>query len=138
MSGGGGDGVSNFPANPWAGAPGGGDGPGGEVPGPAVTGAGREACEALEFDARLRNVDVGELAHVSEGDILAVVYQDEPARMIAALRYLPGGDLADTPVGALLDRLQELLPCLALLEFEAEVTHLDGGNTRVRVRPASS
>lgn len=147
MSGGGGDGVSNFPANAWAGAPGSGtsSGPGGGVgssgagvPGPSVTGAGQEACEALEFNARLRNVDATELAHVAEGNVLAVVYQEEPARMVAVFRHVPGGDLAATPVGALLDRLQELLPCLALLEFEAEVTHLDGGNTRVRVRPASA
>lgn len=145
MSSGGGDGVSNFPANPWAGAPGGADGSGGgadggggDMAGPSVASAGQEACEALEFDARLRNVDAGELARVSEGDILAVVYQDEPARMVAVLRHLPGGGPAATPVGALLDRLQELLPCLALLEFEAQVKHLDGGNTRVHVRPAST
>lgn len=142
MSGGGGDGGSNFPSNPWTSPTGGAEGSRevgvGGVPGPSVTGAGREACEALEFEARLRNVDVGELGHVVEGDVLPVVYQDEPSRMVAVVRTLADGSPSPTPVGVLLDRLQELLPCLAVLPFEAEVTHIDGGNTRVQVRPAAA
>lgn len=131
MSGGGGDGVSSFPTSPWVGAP------DGDAASPSGTSARQEVCEALEFDARLRNVDHRELAQVSEGDVLAVVYQATPNRMVAAFRTLPSGDLAATPVGALLDRLQELLPCLAFLDFEAEVTRLDGGNTRVHVQPVT-
>lgn len=132
MSGGGGDGTSSFPADPWLGAP---DGQG--VSGSAVS-SGQEACEALEFDARLRNVDPSELERLSTGDILAVVYQDQPARMVAMFRQLPEGGSAATPVGALLDRLQELLPCLSIVTFEAVVTELDGGNTRVHVQPQSA
>lgn len=138
MSGGGGDGGSNIPRNPWAGAPetvGGTDGGAGNAP--AVS-AQREACEALDFEARLRNVDAEELAFVSEGDVLVVAYRAEPTRIVAVSRRLPDGGIAATPVGALLDRLQELLPCLSVLEFEAEVTRLDGGNTRVQVRPAAT
>lgn len=142
VSGGGGDGGSNFPASPWVGAPtgavDGADDSSAGVPGAAVSGAAREACEALHFDARLRNVDAAELAMVAEGDTLVVVYREAPARMVAVSRRLPDGSPAPTAVGALLDRLQELLPCLAVLEFEAEVTRLDGGNTRVHVRPATA
>ena len=131
MSGGGGDGTSNFPGgDPWLGAP--------DGRGSSAVSSGQEACEALEFDARLRNVDPGELGHLSVDDVLTVAYQDQPARMVAVFRELPGGKLADTPVGALLDRLQELLPCLGILPFEAVVTHLDGGNTRVHVQPRSA
>jgi hypothetical protein len=56
------------------------------VTGPATTGAGQEACEALEFDVRLRNVDPGELAHISESDVLAVMNQEGPGRMVAVIR----------------------------------------------------
>jgi hypothetical protein len=133
MSGGGGDGGSNFPSDPWTSSADVGSGAG-----PAASGAGQEACEALEFDARLRNVDADELAEVSEGDTLPVVYLEQPSRSVAVLRVLPDGSLSTVPVGVLLDRLQELLPCLSVLSFEAEVTHIDGGNTRVRVRPAST
>lgn len=136
MSGGGGDGGSNFPSDPWTDAGGADDAGSGGAPGQAPTGP--EACEALEFETRLRNVDVGELAQVSEGEVLTVIFQEEPSRMVAAIRTLPDGSLAPIPVGVLLDRLQQLLPCLAILPFEAEVTRLDGGNTRVYVRPAST
>jgi hypothetical protein len=133
MSGGGGDGGSSFSPNPWA-------SPVNETgeQGSAASGAGREACEALEFEARLRNVDADELALVSVGDVLPVVYQEEPSRRVAVLRVLPNGSRSEIPVGVLLERLQALLPCLSMLSFEAEVTHVDGGNTRVFVRPASN
>ncbi len=134
MSGGGGDGGSNFPSNPWTSpASGGGDVSGSEAPS-----AGREACEALEFDARLRSVDADELALVSEGEFLRVNYQEEPSRRVAVVRVLPDGSLSQVPVGVLMDRLQELLPCLLILPFEAEVTRTDGGDTRVHVRPATA
>jgi hypothetical protein len=125
MSGGGGDGASSFSSNPWTSAD------ADETAGATGSGAGQEACEALEFDARLRNVDDNELANVAEGDVLPVVYRGEPSRSVAVVRILPDQGLSPTPGGVLLDRLQELLTCLSILSFEAEVTRIDGGNTRV-------
>lgn len=133
MSGGGGDGGSSFPASPWS-NPAEQD----DTVGATPSGAGQEPCEALEFDARLRNVDDNELAQVALGDVLPVVYREEPSRSVAVVRVLPDQSLSPTPVGVLIDRLQELLACLSIVSFEAEITLIDGGNTRVHVRPASS
>jgi len=140
MSGGGGDGGGQFTTNPWPGA---GTGGGPSVPGGGPAGGGQgggapgqEVCEALVFEARLRNVDSDELAHVNIGDVLTVVFESNPAPHVAVFRRMPDGGLAGTPVGALVERLVELLPCLEILEFESEVLEIDGGNTRVRVRPA--
>lgn len=139
MSGGGGDGGGQFPTNPWPGAgTGGGSGDIGGGPGGGGQGSGepgREGCEALVFDARLRNVDPDELAHVSIGDVLTVVFEADPTPHVPVFRRVSGG-LAGTPVGALVERLAQLLPCLAIVGFEAEVLEIDGGNTKVRVRPS--
>lgn len=141
MSGGGGDGGGQFPTNPWSNAPGpaggadgpGGGGVGGPAGGPGVPDdvAGQDACEALIFTARLRNVDADELALVSVGDVLSVEYRSDPTPSVAVFR--PGSGVQ---LGALAERLGELLPCLQLLEFVAEVLVVDGGNTKVEVRPA--
>lgn len=138
MSGGGGDGGGSFPTNPWPGA-----GPTEDaiVPGggPAGTGSGaprQESCEALVFEARLRAVDPSELARLAVGDLLTVVFESDPTPHVGVFRRLPGGRLARTPAGALVERLAQLLPCLGILEFEAELLEIDGGNTRVQVRPA--
>ena len=139
MSGGGGDGGGQFTTNPWPGA---GTGGGSSVPGGGQSGGqgggapGQEGCEALTFEARLRNVDSSELGRVDIGDVLAVVFESSPTPHVAVFRRLHGDRLAATPVGALVERLSELLPCLEILEFEAEVLEIDGGNTRVRVRAA--
>ncbi|HYO86739.1 MAG TPA: hypothetical protein VES01_09845 [Dermatophilaceae bacterium] len=76
-----------------------------------------------------------ELAHVSAGDVLSVVFESNPTPHVAVFSHVAGG-LAASPVGALVERLVELLPCLEILEFEAEVLEVDGGNTKVQVRPA--
>lgn len=128
MSGGGGDGGGQFSTNPWSSAPGS-SGVSGGV-------AGQEACEALVFRARLRNVDSDELVHVAVGDILKVEYRTDPTPTVAVFRYVPSGAVSTVQLGALAERLGELLPCLQLLEFEAEVLDIDGGNTKVEVRPA--
>lgn len=138
MSGGGGDGGGQFTTNPWPGAGTGGGSSvlGGHPAGDDQSGAPRrEGCEALQFEARLRNVDSEELAHVSVGDVLSVVFESDPTPHVAVFRRVVEG-LATSPVGALVERLVELLPCLEILEFEAEVLAVDGGNTRVRVRSA--
>lgn len=138
MSGGGGDGGGQFTTNPWPGA---GTGGGSSAQGGLPAGDGqsgsplREGCEALQFDARLRNVNPQELAHVGVGDVLSVMFESAPTPHVALFRRIAGG-LAGAPVGALVERLVELLPCLDALEFEAEVLTVDGGNTRVRVRSA--
>ncbi|WAC92225.1 hypothetical protein [Mycobacterium sp. Aquia_213] len=133
MSGGGGDGGSHFSSNPWTSPA----REGGDQSDQPASSAGQEACEALQFEARLRNVDADELALVSEGDVLPVVFQEAPSRRVAVVRVQADGSLSETPVGVLLDRLSELLPCLEILSFEAEVIDIDGGNTRVLVRPAA-
>lgn len=141
MSGGGGDGGGQFPTNPWSNAPGpsgtadgpGSGGVGGPAGGPGAPGGGvgQDACAALIFNARLRNVDFGELAEVAEGDVLGVEYRSDPTPSVGVFR--PGSPVQ---LGALAERLGELLPCLQLRQFEAEVLVIDGGNTKVEVRPA--
>lgn len=138
MSGGGGDGGGQFPTNPWSNAPGPSseaDGSGGAGPagGPSVSQgvAGQDACAALFFTARLRNVDAGELAEVAEGDVLEVEFRSDPTPSVGVFR--PG---SSAQLGALAERLGELLPCLQLRRFEAEVLVVDGGNTKVEVRAA--
>ena len=80
-------------------------------------------------------MDPDELAHVSIGDVLTVVFEADPTPHVPVFRRVSGG-LAGTPVGALVERLAQLLPCLAIVGFEAEVLEIDGGNTKVRVRPS--
>lgn len=110
--------------------------PGGFVVGdPAGSaGAGELPCARLQFDARLRSVDPVELAEVEVGDVLVVAFREEPRLVVGAYRA-GGNPMTATPVGVLLDRLSELVPCLTLRDYEAEVTSISGGHVRVMVGP---
>lgn len=137
MSGGGGDGGGQFSSNPWSNAPGASgkvDGPGAGSSGSSgvpVGAADQDTCAKLVFNARLRNVDPDELLKVTEGDVMEVEYQSAPTPSVGVFR--PG---SRAQLGALAERLTELLPCLQSRRFECEILVVDGGNTRVKVRPA--
>jgi hypothetical protein len=131
MSGGGGAGDTQFTRDSFASVPAGSEGFGAAGGGSSVN------CAALVFVARLRNVDPDEADEIAVGDVLSVVYDPSPIPVIAVFRRLPSGGHATTAVGALLDRLGELLQCLkSSRDFEAEVQSISGGDIRVLVRPA--
>jgi hypothetical protein len=103
--------------------------------GSGSAGAGELACGKLRLDGRLRSVDPGELAQVEVGDVLIVALREEPRPVVGV--YRSGVDpMTGTPVGVLVDRLSELVPCLALRDYEAEVTSISGGDVRVVVAAA--
>ncbi|MCZ1075604.1 hypothetical protein [Rhodococcus sp. A5(2022)] len=81
-------------------------------------------------------MDADELTHVSFGDVLKVEYRTDPSPTVGVFRVMSGGVLSSKQLGALSERLSELLPCLQQLDFEAVVEKIDGGDTRVMVRPA--
>ncbi len=133
MSGGGGAGDTQFSRDSFASVPAGSEGYG------AAGGGGALNCDDLTFVARLRNVDAREADEVSVGETLVVEYVSNPVPLIAVFRRTPTGDLSATPLGALLDRLGELLQCLkATLAFEAEIQSISGGDVRVLVRPVTT
>ncbi|WP_276141263.1 hypothetical protein [Rhodococcus sp. T2V] len=80
-------------------------------------------------------MDADELTHVSVGDVLKVEYRTDPSPTVGVFRVLSGGVLSSTQLGALSERLSELLPCLQQLDFVAVVEKVAGGDTRVTVRP---
>ncbi|MDV8008961.1 hypothetical protein [Rhodococcus sp. IEGM 1318] len=79
---------------------------------------------------------MAELVGVAEGDLLKVEYRSDPSPTVGVFRMLAGGVTSPTQLGALSERLGELLPCLKQLDFVATVDKVDGGDTRVTVRPA--
>lgn len=126
MSGGGGTGEWAFDAPPSGFVAGGGAG---------SAGAGELPCARLTFSARLRSVSAVELAEVEVGDVLSVALREEPRLVVGV--YRAGVDpMTGTPVGVLLNQLSELVPCLSLLDYDAEVTSISGGDVRVTVAPA--
>lgn len=131
MSGGGGTGDTQFSRDSFASVPAGSEGFGAAGGGSSIN------CDALEFVARLRNVDHAEADEIAVGDVLMVLFSTSPVPVIAVYRILPGGGLSPTPLGALLERLGELLQCLKTSrQFQAEVLSINGGDVRVLVRPA--
>lgn len=137
MSGGGGAGDTQYSRDALASVPAGSETSGTGAAG-GTSGGGGVNCRQLEFVARLRNVDPDEADAVQVGSVLRVEERTSPRRIIAVVRVLKDGSSAPTPLGALLDRLAEVLLCLQVLEFEAEVIALNQGDVRVLVRPASA
>lgn len=131
MSGGGGAGDTQFTRDSFASVPAGSEGFGAAGSGSSVN------CDALAFVARLRNVDPREADEIAVGDVLDVVYTANPIPVIAVYRRSSGASHPAVAVGALLDRLGELLQCLkSSRDFEAEVQSISGGDIRVLVRAA--
>ena len=95
---------------------------------------GRLPCERLEFDARLRSVDPAQLEEVDVGEVLAVALYEATRPVVGVFRLTSS---SDGPLGVLSERLSELVPCLSLLDFEADVLSITGGDVRVHVRPAA-
>jgi hypothetical protein len=111
--------------------------------GPAGGDASPDPCLELRFKARLRSVDPAELELVDVGDTLRVRLFTADRPQIGVFRIIGPDPLvtADSPVGVLLDRIAELLPCLSGFTYDAEVLAIDGGDVTVHVHvsvPASS
>jgi hypothetical protein len=88
-------------------------------------------CANLQFDAELASPQPKVVATLKKGTILSVELDAAGGRNRIIARA-PGGQIA----GALISgRMAELLRCLQAGEsFVAEVTRVDGGDVRVRVR----
>ena len=129
MSGGGGTGDSAFGG-------GGTRGDGTEGVGGIATGVpgGELPCERLQFSARLRSVNADELAQVEVDDSLIVQIHEIPRPVVAVFRSADDAPIGE-PVGVLLNRLSELVPCLTVLPFRARVLSIDGGDVVVHVYP---
>lgn len=95
-----------------------------------------DLCAQLSFEARLRSVERHEAEQLEIGEELLVTMRPAPRPAIVAYRQVRGGLAADVPVGALLERLSELLPCLRLYSYEATVLSVNDGDVRVRVHVA--
>lgn len=107
----------------------------------AVTGGSGHAadpCSELKFTARLRSVDPGEAALVDVGTILVLDLFNTPRPQIGAFRIVHAEpqQLAATPVGVLLDRIPEIVPCLNSHIYVADVTRIDGGDVTVYIHSA--
>jgi hypothetical protein len=129
MSGGGGSGEVNFGPDALAAVAAGSEN---------ILGAGEaDVCAQLSFDARLRSVDADAAEQLEIGEELRVTMRSTPRPAVVVYRHAQPGLAAETPVGALLDRLSELLPCLRLYDYEATVVSVNGGDVRVRVHVAA-
>lgn len=93
----------------------------------------RDLCAQLTFEARLRSVDREEAEQLEIGEELIVTMRPGRRPAVVAFRQIQPGVPTQTPVGALLDRLSELLPCLRLYNYEAAVVSVNEGNVRVSV-----
>jgi len=118
--------------------PGVGNGRSGGTGDTAADGSAETACSALRFRAGLRSVNPDELALVQVGDVLLVKLFSADRPQIGAFRVTDDGTLAQQPVGVLLERVVNLLPCLSVLDFVADVEEIDGGSVTVIVRPAEA
>jgi hypothetical protein len=90
-------------------------------------------CSALQFEATLASPDMAVVATLVVGAVLGVdVRQGAGGRnLIAAVT--PAGQIA----GAITDRIADLLRCIQQgIDFEAEITDLNGGWIVVTVRAA--
>jgi len=94
-----------------------------------------DPCTDLRFTARLRSVDADEADLVDVGDGLVVALFNDGRPQIGAFRITGENPLATatTPVGVLLDRIAELVPCLQRYRYRADVTRIDGGDITVTV-----
>jgi hypothetical protein len=99
-----------------------------------------DPCLGLNFTARLRSVNRNELDRVDVGTILQVELFQADRPQIGVFRILDTDPLpsrANEPVGVLLERIAEILPCLTTHGYEAEVMSIDGGNVHVYVHAVS-
>lgn len=93
---------------------------------PADTGV---SCERLKFTAPLQSVQADAVAGLSVGDTLNVGLQDGEGPAVIEVRN-EAGQL----VGALIDRIIELLRCIQQgYEYVADIESIDGGDVRVTV-----
>lgn len=90
-------------------------------------------CNSLQFENTLRSPQPEPVAELQVGSQLDVLLEAEGDITRIAARRQGDGALVGVFAG---DRMAELLRCLQQnVAFVAEVSELDGGLVRVRVRP---